>query len=183
MSRGFLLSFIALSAVLGVLFAAFPLWDLEVARLFFDSERAKFPLSINYEWNLVRQAANWVPFLLLAPALFALLRKLVFPEQKMLIAPSVVIYLLGSFLLGPGVTSNLLLKENWGRPRPIGVQQFAGTADFQPWWRRLAAPSCSARRSAPCASCSGGISSAISCSPGSSPSPSFLRSIGCCSIP
>ena len=135
MSRGFLLSFIALSAVLGVLFAAFTLWDLEVAQLFFDPERAKFPLSINYEWNLVRQAANWVPFLLLAPALFALLRKLVFPEQKMLIAPSVVIYLLGSFLLGPGVTSNLLLKENWGRPRPIGVQQFAGTADFQPWWR------------------------------------------------
>jgi len=132
-SRRFLLSFIALSAVLGVLFAAFPLWDLEVARLFFDPERAKFPLSISYEWNLVRQAANWVPFLLLAPALFALLRKLVFPEQKMLIAPSVVIYLLGSFLLGPGVTSNLLLKENWGRPRPIGVQQFAGTADFQPW--------------------------------------------------
>jgi len=70
-----------------------------------------------------------------APALFALLRKLVFPEQKMLIAPSVVLYLLGSFLLAPGVTSNLLLKENWGRPRPIGVQQFAGTADFQPWWR------------------------------------------------
>ncbi len=135
MSRGFLLSFIALSAVLGVLFAAFPLWDLEVAQLFFDPERAKFPLSINYEWNLVRQAANWVPFLLLAPALFALLRKLVFPDQQMLIAPSVVLYLLGSFLLGPGVTSNLLLKENWGRPRPIGVQQFAGTADFQPWWR------------------------------------------------
>lgn len=51
------------------------------------------------------------------------------------IAPSVVLYLIGSFLIGPGVASNLLLKENWGRPRPNGVQQFAGTADFQPWWR------------------------------------------------
>ena len=135
MSRGFLLSFIALGLVLAVLFAAFPVWDLEVAQYFFDPKRARFPLSISYEWNLIRQAANWVPFLLLAPAVFALLRKLVLPEQKMLVAPSVVLYLLGSFLIGPGVTSNLLLKENWGRPRPNGIQQFAGTADFQPWWR------------------------------------------------
>ena len=57
-----------------------------MAQLFFDPERAKFPLSIDYEWNLVRRIANWVPFLLLSPAAFSLLRKLVFPDQKMLIA-------------------------------------------------------------------------------------------------
>ena len=201
MSRGFLLSFIVLGLVLAILFAVFPVWDLEVAQYFFDPKRARFPLSISYEWNLIRQAANWVPFLLLAPAIFALLRKLVLPEQKMLVAPSVVLYLLGSFLIGPGVTSNLLLKENWGSPRPNGIQQFAGTADFQPWWRpsgackrncsfvsgeasqafwtiapaTLAPPQMRPlalggavvfRRWAPCASCSGGISSAISSSPG-----------------
>ena len=135
MSRGFLLSFIALGVALAVVFAAYPIWDLEVAQYFFDPASAKFPLSIDYNWNLVRRAANWVPFLLLAPAVFALLRKLVFPNERMLIAPSVVLYLLGSFLIGPGITSNLLLKENWGRPRPNGIQQFAGAADFQPWWR------------------------------------------------
>jgi len=134
-SRGFLLVFIALGGALAVLFAVFPLWDLEVAQVFFDPERARFPLSVTYEWNLVRPAANWVPFLLLAPAAFAVLRKLIFPHQKMPIAPSVVLYLIGSFLIGPGVAANLVLKENWGRPRPNGVQQFAGTADFQPWWR------------------------------------------------
>ena len=75
MSRGFLLGFIALGGALAVLFAVFPLWDLEVAQVFFDRERARFPLSVAYEWNLVRQAANWVPFLLLAPTVFALLRK------------------------------------------------------------------------------------------------------------
>jgi lipid A 4'-phosphatase len=41
----------------------------------------------------------------------------------------------GSFLIGPGLASNVLLKENWGRPRPNSVQQFAGAAPFQPWWR------------------------------------------------
>jgi membrane-associated PAP2 superfamily phosphatase len=134
-SRGFMLSFCALAMALAALFAVFPSFDMQVAELFFDPAAAKFPLAIDYDWNLARRAANWVPFLLLAPAAFALLRKLVFPSEKMLIAPSVVLYLLGSFLIGPGVTSNLLLKEIWGRPRPNSVQQFAGTASFQPWWR------------------------------------------------
>jgi hypothetical protein len=37
--------------------------------------------------------------------------------------------------VGPGLTANLVLKENWGRPRPNSVEQFAGNAPFQPWWR------------------------------------------------
>jgi len=138
-SRGWLLSSIALGLALGALFAAYPLWDLQVADWFFDHERAKFPLAVNYQWNLVRRAANWVPFLLLLPAVFAVLRKLVFPSAPMAMAPSVVLFLIGSFAVGPGLTSNLLLKENWGRPRPNSVQQFAGTATFQPWWRPSAA--------------------------------------------
>ncbi|WP_431558752.1 phosphatase PAP2 family protein [Methyloceanibacter sp.] len=126
---------VALGLISGILFAAYPLIDLEVARLFFDDRAAKFPLAITYEWNLVRRVANWIPFVLLAPALFVLLRKIVYPGSAMLIAPSVVVFLLASFVVGPGLTSNLLLKENWGRPRPNHVQQFAGAADFQPWWR------------------------------------------------
>ncbi|HEV7464410.1 MAG TPA: hypothetical protein VGN85_10990 [Methyloceanibacter sp.] len=33
-----------------------------------------------------------------------------------------MLFLIGSFAIGPGLTSNLLLKENWGRPRPNSVQ-------------------------------------------------------------
>lgn len=135
MARGWLLASAALGLVLGIVFAVYPLLDLEVASLFFDPEKAKFPLSTTYEWNTVREVANWIPLLLLAPAVFALLRKIVFPHSKMLIAPSVVIYLLASFAIGPGLISNFVLKEHWGRPRPNAVHQFAGTADFQPWWR------------------------------------------------
>lgn len=133
--RGWLLASAALGLVLGAVFAVYPVIDLEVARLFFNDQAAKFPLSTTYEWNLVRRLANWIPFLFLAPALFALIRKMVFPGSKMMMAPSVVIFLIGSFIIGPGLTSNLLLKENWGRPRPNQVHQFAGAADFQPWWR------------------------------------------------
>jgi len=134
-SRGFSLSFIALGLALAALFAAYPSWDMRVAEWFFDPEAAKFPLAVDYEWNVARRVANWVPIVLLLPAFFTLLCKLVFPNERMLMAPSIVLYLLGSFVIGPGLTSNVLLKENWGRPRPNGVQQFAGAASFQPWWR------------------------------------------------
>ena len=137
-SRGWLLASIAsgLAALaLGILFAAYPHLDIQIAAWFFDPDAAKFPMASTYEWNLVRQIANCLSFLLLLPALFALLRKLAFPGTPMLIAPSVAVFLLGSFLLAPGLTSNLVLKENWGRPRPNHVQQFAGAAEFQPWWR------------------------------------------------
>jgi lipid A 4'-phosphatase len=133
--RGFLLSFIALGLVLAALFAAFPDWDVRVAAWFFDPESGKFPLSADNGWKTVRQAVNYVPFILVAPAVFALLYKFAFPRERMLMAPSVILFLAGSFLLGPGIATNMVLKENWGRPRPHNVQQFAGSASFQPWWR------------------------------------------------
>jgi membrane-associated PAP2 superfamily phosphatase len=130
-----LLSFIAVGLALAALFAVYPSWDMRVAEWLFDPPSAEFPVAVSYEWNVVRRVANLVPYLLLLPAVFTLLRKLVFPDERMAMAPSLALYLLGSFLIGPGLTSNVLLKENWGRPRPNGVQQFAGAAPFQPWWR------------------------------------------------
>ncbi len=134
MSRGWIVLPIAIGLALGILFAIFPDWDLRIAALFFDPHADKFPLSVDYSANLIRRIANWIPYLLLAPAALVLLRKLIFPALPMPMPPSVVLFLVGSFLLGPGLTSNLLLKENWGRPRPNFVQQFAGTEPFQPWW-------------------------------------------------
>ena len=154
-TRNWLLASVAVGVLVGVLFAAFPFWDLEIAGLFFDPTAAKFPLSIDYSLNIIRRIANWIPFLLLAPAVFVLLRKLALPSFKMLMAPSVVVFLVGSFLLGPGLTSNLLLKENWGRPRPNFVQQFAGSETFQPWWH----PSSACKRN--CSFVSGEASSGL----------------------
>lgn len=134
MQRGVSL-FALLALALAALLAAYPAIDLTVTGWFFDPSAATFPLAADHGWNAIRRIANWLPFLLLVPPAFALLRKLVFPSRKMLIAPTVAFYLLGSFLLGPGLTANLLLKENWGRPRPNGIEQFAGAAAFQPWWR------------------------------------------------
>ena len=135
MVRTWLLATGGIGLVMGAVFAAYPFVDIEVARWFFDDDSGRFPAAHSSDWLKVRQILNIIPFLVLAPAIFALVRKIVFPTSKMLIAPSVALFLVGTCIAGPAITTNMVLKDNWGRPRPNHVQQFAGAADFQPWWR------------------------------------------------
>jgi len=134
-TRGWLLSTIAVGVVLGLVFAVFPVLDLDIAGWFFNAKAGKFTTAFSPTLNAIREALNWLPWLLVIPPVVALVVKLIRPGSRMLIAPSIVIYLIGSFLLGPGLVSNFLLKENWGRPRPNQVEQFGGKETFQPWWR------------------------------------------------
>ena len=135
MTRFWLISAIGIGLLFGIVFALYPETDLAIAELFFDARKARFPLATSQDWNLVRNIASWAPVIFLLPAVFALLRKLAYPRLPIAMAPSVILFLLGSFLLGPGLVVNALLKENWGRPRPNSVEQFAGAAHFEPWWR------------------------------------------------
>jgi membrane-associated phospholipid phosphatase len=45
------------------------------------------------------------------------------------------IFLTLSLLLGPGLLVNGILKEHWGRPRPIDVVQFGGAKAYADWWQ------------------------------------------------
>lgn len=135
MTRGFVYASAAIALCAGILFAAFPELDLQVAAWFFDHDESKFPLSTTAWSNATRHIANWIPWLLVLPAVAALLFKLIYPTSPMRMQPSAVIFLIASFLIGPGIVTNVVLKDNWGRPRPNHVQQFAGTMSFVPWWQ------------------------------------------------
>ena len=37
--------------------------------------------------------------------------------------------------LGPGLLVNVILKDHWGRPRPVQVQEFGGPLEFRPWYK------------------------------------------------
>ena len=41
-----------------------------------------------------------------------------------------------SLLLGPGLLVNIILKDNWGRPRPGSVTELGGTHAYVHWWDR-----------------------------------------------
>ena len=42
------------------------------------------------------------------------------------------LYAVLAMAVGPGLVTNTLLKDHWGRPRPEQVRQFGGSADFVP---------------------------------------------------
>jgi lipid A 4'-phosphatase len=133
--RGFVYASTAIALCAAVLFAVLPDLDLQVADWFFDHDEGKFPLSTTAWSNATRHFANWIPWLLVLPAIAALVLKLIDPTLPMRMQPSVAMFLLASFLIGPGIVANVVLKDNWGRPRPNHVQQFAGTSSFVPWWQ------------------------------------------------
>lgn len=135
MTRGWLYASTAIAVCSGILFAALPDLDLQVADWFFDHDKSKFPLATTGWSDATRRFANWIPWLLVLPAIAALLLKLIYPRSPMRMQPSVVVFLVASFLIGPGIVTNVVLKDNWGRPRPNHVQQFAGPSSFVPWWQ------------------------------------------------
>jgi membrane-associated PAP2 superfamily phosphatase len=140
MNRTGLLVVLAIAAAIGVIFAAVPDLDLKITRLFYEHDGRGFLLTYytyfaGHMWVMrVRDATMWVVVALaLAPAA-AVLVKLVRPSRPMPMSGRAAVFLLGTLALAPGVLANMVLKEHWGRPRPIEVREFNGSESFVPWW-------------------------------------------------
>jgi lipid A 4'-phosphatase len=140
MNRTGLLVVLALAVAIGAIFAAFPDLDLHITRLFFEPRERWFLLTYymfvdGHMWLLrLRDATMWIVAALAFAPVAALILKLLRPAKPMLMSPRSILFLLGTLALAPGVLANGLLKEHWGRPRPIEVREFTGNDSFVPWW-------------------------------------------------
>jgi len=134
MNRTGLCIALGIGAVVGVVFGVFPRLDLAISGLFFDPKIHDFPLNAQRWAQNARDVARALIGVLLAPAFVALVGKFLLPRRPMLIRGAAVLFLILTFALGPGLIANSLLKEHWGRARPIDVTQFGGTDRFTPWW-------------------------------------------------
>ena len=140
MNRTGLIVVLAIAAAIGVIFAAFPALDIKITRLFFEPRERWFALTYfmfvdGNMWVLrVRDATMWVVAALALAPVAALILKLLRPTKPMLMSPRSIVFLLGTLALAPGVLANGVLKEHWGRPRPIEVRDFTGSEAFVPWW-------------------------------------------------
>jgi membrane-associated PAP2 superfamily phosphatase len=83
---------------------------------------------------MARNLGLWVGTVLVIPAVLALLVKLILPRRKLFIPGRAVVFLISTMILAPGLLVNVLLKDHWGRPRPIDVTQFGGQDQFVAWW-------------------------------------------------
>ena len=137
MNRTGLLIALALAAAIGLLFGIFPKLDLFLESLFFDpasvSEGGFWALYVPV-LNRARDLARLITGLLVAPAILAVVGKLIAPRRRMLVPGRAAVLLIATLALGPGLLTNSVLKQHWGRPRPIDVSDFAGDQRFVPWW-------------------------------------------------
>jgi lipid A 4'-phosphatase len=72
--------------------------------------------------------------MVILPVLGALAIKLLRPRRRLLISGRAITFLIATLALAPGLFVNVLLKDHWGRPRPIDVTQFGGDQHFVAWW-------------------------------------------------
>jgi lipid A 4'-phosphatase len=134
MNRTGLVIALAVAAVVGLVFGIWPDLDLKLAALFFDPERDGFWRAYYPPVLRLRDVVTWLIALVSMPAFLALACKLLWPQRPLLIPGRAVVLMIVTLALAPGVLANLVLKEHWGRPRPIDVAEFGGDEHFRPWW-------------------------------------------------
>jgi membrane-associated PAP2 superfamily phosphatase len=137
MNRTGLIIALAVAIITGVAFGVYPDLDLRVARHFYaveDASHNTFAFRIYPPVMMARNLGLWVGTVLVIPAVLALLVKLILPRRKLFIPGRAVVFLISTMILAPGLLVNVLLKDHWGRPRPIDVTQFGGQDQFVAWW-------------------------------------------------
>lgn len=122
-------------AAVAILFTVFPQWDMAISGLFWDASRRGFALAGQPWAKTARSLANYIPWAIAAPAFAAIVLKLMFPWGKMFMPARAAVLLALTMALGPGLLVNGILKEHWGRPRPVHVDTFGGRDNFRSWYQ------------------------------------------------
>jgi membrane-associated PAP2 superfamily phosphatase len=132
MGRTGLLIALVAGAVVGLVFAIFPQLDLALSRILFDAGNPGFTPGMMLK--ALREIARWLVVLIAAPAFLAVLLKFFYPQRPMIVPARATLLMIATLAIGPGLTSNVIFKDHWHRPRPAQVTEFGGNAQFVPWW-------------------------------------------------
>jgi membrane-associated PAP2 superfamily phosphatase len=121
-------------AVVSLVFALAPALDLSVSGLFYSASAGfldrRTPLV-----EVVRQAGRLVEWAFGLTVLVPIIMKAVLPDARSFLRPRETLFVLLSFLIGPALIVNGILKAHWGRARPGQTVAFGGDALFTPAWR------------------------------------------------
>jgi lipid A 4'-phosphatase len=131
--RRYFLLFLTLSALLGMLFFFVPAIDLWAAAKFYD-QRHGFIIS-NPTSASVLPFLPWLTIVFVTGCclVFAVntVRQYFLGKSVPLVASNrVIIFLLFTLGIGPGLFVNSVLKDHWGRARPSHVTEFGGHRKF-----------------------------------------------------
>jgi len=108
-----------------------PSIDLWLTEAFYTHQSQSFS---SHPFFLFFYHYGTLPAILTASTAFALLpvSRWVNPLRKWRRA---CVFLVLVMLAGPFLLVNVVLKDNWGRPRPKQIEQFGGEAGYLPFWQ------------------------------------------------
>jgi lipid A 4'-phosphatase len=129
----YFLFFLILSSILGMVFFFVPVIDLWAAAEFYHQHRG-FVIS-NPTSSHALPFLPWLPETFVSAALLVLavnvIRRYFLGKPQPLVASDrVVLFLLLTLGIGPGLLVNAVFKDHWGRARPYQVRQFGGDRRF-----------------------------------------------------
>jgi membrane-associated PAP2 superfamily phosphatase len=125
---------LVVTVALSVLFLAFPRLDLWFSGLFYDTATG-FAASDVDVLSWLRRFSRTLILAVSIALIVSVLAKLILPNWRSLIPPRTSLFLGSTLIVGPGILVNGILKANWGRPRPIAVEEFGGDLPYIEVWR------------------------------------------------
>lgn len=123
-----------LVAAASAVFLLFPGIDLWFSDLFYRS-KGGFWLRRNDALGFFRATNDVLIAAVMVLLVASVAAKLARPERPSPIPPNTVVFLLATLILGPLLLVNVILKNTWGRPRPVQVDAFGGEAPYVEVWR------------------------------------------------
>jgi lipid A 4'-phosphatase len=130
-ARRLILASLAVGMFAAAVFLAAPELDLRAARVFYRAGEG-FVLQGVPGLPLVTRGLNLGAYLVVAALALALVARMAISRIKPWVAPAALVYLIASVAIGPGLVTNVLLKDQFGRARPKQVVEFGGTRQFTP---------------------------------------------------
>jgi lipid A 4'-phosphatase len=125
---------LVLLLVSSLFFVLFPGVDIWFSSLFY-LDGVGFPVSRLGAFVGLRDLHRTVTWLVPVLLVAGLILKLAFPWRASLVSARDALFVLASLAIGPGIVTNLIFKDHWGRPRPVETLPFHGDHPFVAAWQ------------------------------------------------
>jgi lipid A 4'-phosphatase len=120
------LSFVLLSLI----FIFVPQIDIFVSHLFYDGKT--FPANHTFLEEFFYRSVQPMILLFAISSFLIFLYNTITKKSILNINAKVLLYLFLVLAVAPGLIVNVVLKDNWGRPRPAQTIEFGGKMNFTP---------------------------------------------------
>ncbi len=121
-----------LTVAVSALFMLFPQLDIATSALFFDPLRG-FDAAYPETFHIIRMTLYYGVVLVGLASLALFLRSLAIGARRR-VPLRVWGFVVTTFLAGPLILTNSILKSFWGRARPLQIEAFGGSRHFSlPW--------------------------------------------------